>query len=64
VRLNGKPLYEREYSDQLLLTLLRRLKPQEYRERTAVEVSGSLDLAERLQAARKRLLEFRAKESA
>jgi hypothetical protein len=59
VRLNGKPLYEREYSDQLLLALLRRLKPQEYREHTAVEVSGSLGLAERLQAARQRLIEMK-----
>jgi hypothetical protein len=64
VRLNGRPLYEREYSDQLLITLLRRLKPQEYRERTAIEVSGSLNLAERLQEARRRLLEMQAKESA
>jgi hypothetical protein len=64
VCLNGKPLFERQYSDQLLLALLRRLKPQEYREHTAVEISGSLNLAERLREARKRLLEFQAKESA
>jgi hypothetical protein len=64
VHLNGKPLYEREYSDPLLLALLRRLKPQEYREHTAVEISGTVNLAERLHDARRRLLEMRAKESA
>src|SRR5262245_29920011 len=52
VKVNGKLLYEREFSDQLLVQLLRRFKPNEYRERTAVEVSGSINLVERLQAAR------------
>jgi hypothetical protein len=63
VKVNGQPLYETEYSDPLLLAVLRKFKP-EYRERTAVEHSGSLEIGrgERLIAARKRLLEFRAEE--
>jgi hypothetical protein len=67
VKLNGRPLFEREYSDQLLITLLRRLKPQEYREHTAIQVSGSLnltELTERMRAGRRRILQMEAKESA
>jgi len=64
VRVNGKQLFEREYSDQLLIQLLRRFKPQEYRERTTMEVTGSLDLVERLQAGRQRLLAMRTREEA
>jgi hypothetical protein len=63
VRVNGKLLYEREYSDTLLIQLLRRFKPQEYRERTTMEVSGSVDLVERLQAGRRRVLEMRARDA-
>jgi hypothetical protein len=65
IKVNGKPLYETNYSDQLLLAVLRRFLP-EYRERTATEHSGSVEctIVERLQAARQRLLEFREKESA
>ena len=58
VRLNGKPLYETEYSDSLLLALLRRFKP-EFRERTTTEHTGSLEITERLEAARKRLIEMK-----
>jgi len=52
----GKPCGElREYSDVLLIFLLKGLKPEKYREN--VNVNGSLDvnLAERLIAARERL---------
>jgi hypothetical protein len=58
----GKPLrqgrkivYETEYSDQLLVLLLKGFLPEKYRERTTVEHSGSIDLVERLTAAKQRL---------
>jgi hypothetical protein len=37
VKVNGQPLYETEYSDQLLLAVLRKFRP-EYRERQAFEI--------------------------
>jgi hypothetical protein len=59
----GKPLhngrkiaYEVEYSDQLLLALLKRFRPEKYRERTTTEHTGSINLVERLTAARQRLI--------
>jgi hypothetical protein len=63
VKVNGKPLYETEYSDQLLLAVLRKFKP-EYKERQAIEHAGSLqvDIAQRMIEGRKRLLAFRAEE--
>ena len=57
VRVNGQPLYQIEYSDTLLLAVLRRFKP-EYRERMGVEHPGSVDVVERLQAARARLIQL------
>jgi hypothetical protein len=65
VKVDGKPLFEVEYSDQLLLAVLRKFRP-EYREKTAAEHSGSFDVSiiERLQAGRRRLLEMQAKETA
>ena len=50
-------LYEIEYTDTLLLAILRRFKP-EYRERMGVEHPGSVDVVERLQAARARLIQL------
>jgi hypothetical protein len=64
VRHNHRPLYETEYSDSLLILLLKRFRPNLYRERTIVEHSGAIEIVERMQAARRRLLEMRAKDQA
>ena len=56
---NGRTVYEFEYSDQLLIALLKRFRPALYREHTTTEVSGSIDLVDRMQAARKRLIEMK-----
>jgi hypothetical protein len=56
---NSRILYETEYSDQLLLALLKRFRPALYRERTQTEVTGSIDLVDRMQAARRRLVEMK-----
>lgn len=47
----------RKYSDGLMLALLKRYKPEKYRALVSAEVNvtGSLDLVERLKAARKRV---------
>lgn len=47
----------RRYSDGLLMFLLRAAKPQKYRERVDAQVHGSVDVVQRLVAARKRLAE-------
>jgi|SRR5215472_1554401 len=67
----GKPvhqgrhvLYETEYSDQLLVTLLKRFRPALYREHVSTEISGTIQIAERLQAANKRLVEMRKRDGA
>lgn len=59
-----KILYDTEYSDTLLITLLKRFRPQLYRENTTVEHTGSIELVERMQAARKRLVEMRKADNA
>lgn len=51
-----KPVYELEFSDQLLIHLLRRFRPALYRDNWHVEHSGSLNLVERLTQARERLI--------
>jgi hypothetical protein len=51
-----KPVYELEFSDQLLINLLRRFRPALYRDHWHVEHSGSIDLVERLTQARERLI--------
>ena len=56
---NSRILYETEYSDQLLIALLKRFRPALYRERTVTEVTGSIDLVDRMQAARRRLVEMK-----
>jgi hypothetical protein len=63
VEVKGRLLYRIEYSDSLLALLIRKLKP-EYRDRVGLEHSGSINLVERLQAARQRLIEMRSKETA
>jgi hypothetical protein len=46
-------------SDPLLMFIARGAMPDKYREHTSIEHSGSIDLVERLQAARKRVIEMR-----
>jgi hypothetical protein len=69
----GKPMlrgktrshvYETEYDHHLLLAVLRRLRPDDWRERTETQVTGSLEIIDRLQAARRRLIEMHSKEEA
>lgn len=65
VKLSGRRiLYETEYSDQLLICLLKRFRPQLYRENQTVEHTGSVELIDRMQAARKRIFELRKTENA
>jgi len=46
-------------SDTVLLFLARGAMPNKYRDRTSVELSGSIDIAGRLQEGRQRLLEMK-----
>jgi hypothetical protein len=57
-------VYEVEYDHHLLLAVLRRLRPNDWRERVDMqaEVSGSINLIERLEAGRQRVLEMRRAE--
>jgi hypothetical protein len=59
---NGHLLYETDYDTQLHITMLKRFRPKLYREHIVQEHSGSINLVERLEAARARLLEIRRKE--
>jgi hypothetical protein len=53
-----KPLFIRKYSDALMMFLLKGFKPEKYRERGSVELTGAgggpIEIVERLNAARKR----------
>jgi hypothetical protein len=40
VHFDGKPLIERTYSDQLMMFLLKARRPERFRERQSVELSG------------------------
>ena len=51
-------------SDSLLMFLARGAMPNKYRDRATVEHTGSIDLVERMQAARKRLIEMRKDDAA
>lgn len=64
LRHNGRLTYILEWDTALQLAMLKRFKPAEYRERTAVEHSGSIDLVQRLEAARARLLAVKRDEDA
>jgi len=66
VKIGGsrKVLYETQYSDTLLLALLKRFRPALYRENTTVEHTGSIELVERMQQARKRLIEMKKNDNA
>jgi hypothetical protein len=55
---SGRPLVERTYSHNLLMFLLKPLRPDRYRENVKVEHAGELRvITERLNAARQRLKE-------
>jgi len=56
IRSGGKVQTVTEYSDNLLITLLKKFAPDKYRERTTTEHTGSINLAERLRAAHERLI--------
>ena len=59
-----KILYQTEYSDQLLITLLKRFRPALYRENVTTEHTGSIELIERMHSARKRLFEMKQNDDA
>jgi hypothetical protein len=63
VEVAGKLLYRTTFSDALLALLIRKLKP-EYKDKVGIEHSGTIDIAERMIAARKRLIEMRSRETA
>jgi len=58
IKIGRKTLYDTEYDSQLMTLLLKRYRPALYRERTETQVTGSLEIIDRLQAGRKRLLEM------
>jgi hypothetical protein len=60
VKLGRRTLYVTTYSDVLLLALLKRFRPAFYRDHVVSEHTAPIDLAERLQDARRRLAEMRA----
>jgi hypothetical protein len=51
-------------SDSLLMFIAKGAMPNKYRENVTTEHTGSIEIIERLQSARKRLFEMRAKEDA
>jgi hypothetical protein len=59
---NGHLVYEVEYDNQLGVTLLKRLRPKLYREHIVQEHTGSINLVERLEAARARLVAVKREE--
>jgi hypothetical protein len=63
VIVNGEPLYQIEFSDPLLITLLKKFNPA-YKERTELQHSRSIDLVQRIQEARRRVLAMQARDEA
>ena len=59
---NGHLVYEVEYDNQLGVTMAKRFRPKLYREHTSIEHTGSINLVERMEAARARLLAMKKKE--
>ena len=59
---NGHLVYEAHFDTQLHIAMLKRFRPKLYREHTSIEHSGSINLVERMEAARARLLAMRRKE--
>jgi hypothetical protein len=64
VIVNGALLYETAYDTHLHTTLLKRFKPEAYRERVSAEVSGTISLVDRMTAAVERVRLMRRNESA
>jgi hypothetical protein len=59
---NGHLVYEIEYDNNLLIVALKRFRPKAYREHILQEHTGSINLVERLEAARARLVALKKKE--
>jgi hypothetical protein len=59
---NGHLVYEIEYDNQLGIALAKRFRPRLYREHIVQEHTGSIDLVQRLEAARARLIALKKKE--
>ena len=59
---DGHLVYEIEYDNQLGLALAKRFRPKLYREHIMQEHTGSINLVERLEAARARLLTIKREE--
>ena len=61
---NARIAYETQYDSQLLITLLKRFRPELYRDKATTEITGSVEIIDRLQAGRQRVLQMREKEQA
>ena len=59
---DGHLVYETEYDTQLHITMLKRFRPKLYREHVVQEHTGSINLVERLETARARLIAMKRKE--
>jgi hypothetical protein len=59
---NGHLVYEVHFDTQLHIAMLKRFRPKLYREHIVQEHSGSINLVERLEAARARLVAMRREE--
>jgi hypothetical protein len=59
---SGHFVYQVEYDTQLHITMLKRFRPTLYREHILQEHSGSVNLVERLEAARARLIAMKREE--
>jgi hypothetical protein len=59
---DGHLVYEIEYDNQLGVTLAKRFRPKLYREHIVQEHTGSINLVERLEAARARLIAVKREE--
>jgi|SRR6187455_215513 len=59
---NGHLVYEVDFDTQLHITLLKRFRPKLYREHVVQEHTGSINLVERLEAARARLIAIKREE--
>jgi hypothetical protein len=62
MRQNGRLVYETDYDNQLLALMLKRFRPKFYREHVVQEHTGSINLVERLEAARARLIAMKREE--
>jgi hypothetical protein len=59
---NGHLVYEVHFDTQLHIAMLKRFRPKLYREHIVQEHTGSINLVERLEAARARLIAMRREE--